>query len=66
MNHSPTCIDALECRLATNVTWGVTYRNLRSLFQVEAKGFSEVGTGHTLRNAVHNFLVRNHLETAEG
>ena len=57
MFRSPACVDALEARIATNVTLSKNWK----FFRVEAKGFSFFGSGSSPESAVANFLKRNGL-----
>jgi hypothetical protein len=60
MKRVPAVIDALESRIATNVT---ASRNVQWI--IEAKGFAHTGHGTTAAEAAHDFLVRNHLESGK-
>jgi len=59
MFSSPACVDALEARICTNVSFWKEWRG----FGVSAKGFSFEGKGRSPEAAVRDFLIRNHLES---
>jgi hypothetical protein len=65
MIRSPACIDALEARICTNITSGREPIGSHMQWFIEAKGFSHPGHGLTAEMAVHNFLVRNGLESRD-
>ncbi|RPH73906.1 hypothetical protein EHM76_04665 [bacterium] len=62
MINSPACVDALESRLATNITSGQEHHRGRVQWFIEAKGFSHPGHGITAAAAAADFLKRNNLE----
>ena len=65
MKRAPQAFDALETRLATNIESARLSHGGRMLWFISAKGFSQSGRGHTAAAAAADFLVRNHLESAE-
>jgi hypothetical protein len=60
---APKAIDALEIRIAANITSGRELNRGRMQWFIEAKGFPHAGHGETAAMAAHDFLIRNHLET---
>ena len=65
MIRSPACIDALEARICTNITSGREPIGSHMQWFIEARGFSQPGHGLTAAMAVHDFLVRNGLESRD-
>jgi hypothetical protein len=60
---TPTPIDALEVRIAANITSSRELNHGRVQWFIEAKGFAHAGHGATAAAAAHDFLIRNHLES---
>jgi len=60
MFRNPECVDALEARLATNVTYTKASKDNAFTHIVEAKGFRH-GEGRTALEAVQDFVTRNYL-----